>query len=513
MKLKFRRVISAAIITAMSISLCACNSDEISKEQANTLSYWVTLEGNAATSVSDYGETPFSKELQKRTGITINYQHPPQGKQAEKFNILVVSDELPDIIEYKWMDYPGGPEKAIEDGIIQELDFEHDAPNLYKYLQENPDVDKLIKTDSGKYFAFPFIRGDKTLQTSAGIMIRKDWLDELNMAVPETMDEWDAMLKAFKEQKGAKYPIIYNTASAGWGAFVGAYNTYDGLYVDGDTVKYGAMEPGFKEYIAKMNEWYKNGYIATDFASMDGKDIDAAIVNGDTGVATGSVGSGMGRWTSAATQEGFSLVAAPYPTLNKGEKAEFGQMQLKTPGTYAAISTSCKNKELACKLLDYGYSEEGEMLYNFGIEGESYEMKDGYPTFTDLITNNPDGLSMSGALARYVQSYDEGPFVQDKRYMEQYASLPQQKEAIEVWSNTNMEAHMLPTISLTAEQSAEISKKVSSITTYKDEMLLKFIMGIEPMENWETFTKELENRGVNDYIQLMQEAYERYQDR
>lgn len=72
---------------------------------------------------------------------------------------------------------------------------------------------------------------------------------------------------------------------------------------------------------------------------------------------------------------------------------------------------------------------------------------------------------------------------------------------------------MLPTVSLTAEQSATMSKKVSSITTYKDEMLLKFIMGIEPMENWETFTKELENRGVNDYIQLMQEAYERYQDR
>ena len=511
--MKFKSIFLAAVAGAMTVSLCACDSGEQQAEN-NTLSYWVTLESNAAMSVSNYGETPFAQELQKRTGITIDYQHPPQGKQVEKFNILVATDDLPDIIEFTWtVDYPGGPEKAIEDGVIQALDFEKYAPNLYKYLQENPDVDKLIKTDSGKYFGFPFIRGDKTLQTSAGIMIRKDWLDELGLEVPETISEWDTVLKAFKEQKGAQYPIMFNLSHAAWGAFVGAYGTIDGLYVDDGQIKYGVMEPGFKEYIAKMNEWYNNGYIAADFASMDSKNTDAAIVNGDSGAATGSVGSGMGRWTSSATEEGFELVAAPYPTLNKGELPEFGQVQLKAAGTYSAVTTSCEDVELACKLLDYGYSEEGEMLYNFGIEGESYEMIDGYPTYTELITNNPDGLSMSAALARYVQSYNSGPFVQDKRYMEQYASLPQQKEAIEIWSNTNVEEHLLPTTYMTVEESAEMSKKISSIQTYKDEMLLKFIMGIEPMENWDAFTAELENRGVNDYIQCTQEAYERYLNR
>ena len=120
---------------------------------------------------------------------------------------------------------------------------------------------------------------------------------------------------------------------------------------------------------------------------------------------------------------------------------------------------------------------------------------------------------MSAALARYAQSYNSGPFVQDKRYMEQYASLPQQKEAIEIWSNTNVEEHILPTTYMTVEESADLSKKISSIQTYKDEMLLKFIMGIEPMENWDAFTAELENRGVNEYIQCTQEAYERYLNR
>lgn len=513
--MKLRSIVSAAAVCAAVFTLGACGTG--GGEQANsdrTLSYWVTLEPNAAMSVSNYGETPFSQELQKRTDITINYQHPPQGRQVEKFNILVATDDLPDIIEFSWtVDYAGGPEKAIEDGIIKELDFKNKAPNLYKYLQENPDVDKQIKTDSGKYFGFPFIRGDKTLQTSAGIMIRKDWLDDLGLAVPETISEWDTVLKAFKEEKGAQYPLMFTLGHASWGAFVGAYGTLDGMYIDNGRVKYGVMEPGFKEYIAKMNEWYQKGYIAADFASMDQSNIDAAVVNGNAGAATGSVGSGMGKWTSSAAEEGFELAAAPYPTLNKGEQPEYGQIQLKTPGTYAAITASCENEDLAYELLDYGYSEEGEMLYNFGIEGESYEMIDGYPTYTDYITHNPDGLSMSAALARYTQSYNAGPFIQDKRYMEQYASLPQQKEAIEIWSNTNVEEHMLPTIYMTVEESAEISKKVSSIQTYKDEMLLKFIMGIEPMENWEAFTAELVNRGADEYIRCTQEGYERYLNR
>ena len=60
---------------------------------------------------------------------------------------------------------------------------------------------------------------------------------------------------------------------------------------------------------------------------------------------------------------------------------------------------SVTGTQLAAKVLDYGYSEKGRMLYNFGIEGESYEMVDAYPKYTEKIINNPDGLSMTEALA------------------------------------------------------------------------------------------------------------------
>lgn len=510
MKQILKRTLVFVCIVAVILTATACGNK---KKDDGTLSYWVPLNPNAATSVGNYGETPFAKELQERTGIKIDYQHPPQGSEDEKFNLMVMG-ELPDIIEYNWADaYPGGPAKAIEDNVIQELDIQNKAPNLYAYLQEHPEIDKMIKTDDGKYYGFPFIRGDRSLQTSAGIIIRKDWLDDLGLAVPETIDEWEVVLKAFKEQKGAKYPLCYRTYVEGWGAFSGAYGVADTLYVDGGKVKYGALESGYQDFLKTMNSWYQKGYMPSDFATMDASLIDSYMINGQSGVFIGSVGSGIGRIMAAAKEEGYELVAAPYPTLEKGQKPEFGQMDQLVPGTIVAISRDCKDVDLAMKLLDYGYSEEGRMFFNFGIEGESYTMVDGYPQYAEVITANPEGLSMSAAMARYIQAYSGGPFVQDARYMEQYASLPQQKDAVQVWSNTNMEKHLLPKLSLLPEETDKMAKKISAVNTYKDEMLVKFITGAEPISKYNDFVKGLKDRGIEEYLTLMQKAYERYNAR
>ena len=514
MRVNLKAVAAACCAVTIAAGFSACNT-KTKKTTGNTdtLTYWVPLNPNAATSVSNYGDTPFAKELQKRLNVKIEYQHPTQGSELEKFNLLVASDSLPDIIEYLWGNYPGGPSKALADNVIQEIDIPNKAPNLYAYIKENPGIEKMMKTDDGKYFSFPFIRGERSLQTSAGPIIRKDWLDDLGLPMPETIDEWEQTLTAFKTKKGAKYPLCYRTYVEAWGVFAGAYKTVDGLYVDGGKVKYGALEPGYKDYVAKMNDWYKKGLMPPDFATMDSSLIDSYIINGNAGAVIGSVGSGIGKLTDAAKEEGYLLAGAPYPTLKKGQRAQFGQMDNRIPGTYATLSRDCKNVDLAAKVLDYGYSKEGEMLFNFGIEGESYTMVDGYPKYTDVITKNPDGLSVSGAMARYIQAYNAGPFVQDVRYMEQYASRPQQQDAIKTWSNTDMEKHLLPNISLLPKDTNAMAKKISAVNSYKDEMLVKFITGAEPISKFDDFIKGLKERGIDEYLKLMNEAYERYNNR
>ena len=422
-----KKIALAAAMIGTVFALSACKEKEAGKIQ-----YWMPLSGNASKTMQNHGDTELAKAISKKFGVEIEYQHPALGQEGEKFNLIVAGGSLPDIIEYSWQTaYPGGPEKAIEDKVIHPLDLQKDAPNLYAYVQQHPELDPMMKTDKGQYYGFPFIRGDEYLQTSAGLIVREDWIQELGLTMPETLDDWTTMLRKFKAEKTANgaSPIGASlTGAINQGSFVTAFGIHDGFYLQDGRVKYGPMDDRYKDFLTFMNGWYKEGLIDADYASPNASSAQANMLNGVNGVAFGSCGSGIGMWMAAATEEGFSITGAKNPVMNKGEVPMYGNYQNAVTGRFAIISEDAEDVALCAKILDYGYTEEGMMLFNFGIEGESYTMVDGYPTYTDAITKNDMG--MAAAMAKYTLSHTEGAFVQDKRYMEQYAQLDQQKMAL-----------------------------------------------------------------------------------
>lgn len=502
-----KRIIASVLCLATVVASAGCGK----KKNDDSLVYWSNLDGSAAAVHQNMGDTRLAAKLQEATGIKVTYQHPPQGQTAEKFSIMTASKELPDIIEYKWADYAGGPSKAISDGKIIDIgEYKQYAPNYFKFLEENPEIEKMVKTDDGKYIGFPFVRNDPSLLVMNGPYVRQDWLDDLGLSMPETIDEWETVLTAFKEKKNASIPLTLNPAAFINGIFTGAYGVKAGFYHDGDVVKFGQYEPAYKEFVAKMADWTQKGLLDENLASSDNKVMLSNLLNDKSGAAFGNIGSGIGNATSsAADKEGFVLKAAPYPVLEKGNMCEYGQSDLPIPGTFAAISTSCENIEAAMKYLDYGYSEEGAMLFNFGIEGESYNMVDGYPKYVDSIVDNQEGLSMANAMSDYCLSYATGPFLQDKRYMEQFAKLDCQKEAWDVWQKTNGANHIMPLVYIADDVTNEYARLYTDITTYADEMVMKFILGVEPMSNYDSFIKNLEQRGIKRLIEIEQEAYNR----
>ena len=72
---------------------------------------WFPL--NTDNRISDYGEVTANKMLAERTGITIDYIHPRQERQA---NLLITSGDYP-MIYHGSVTYNGGWDKAVEDGI------------------------------------------------------------------------------------------------------------------------------------------------------------------------------------------------------------------------------------------------------------------------------------------------------------------------------------------------------------------------------------------------------------
>ena len=503
----------AAAVLAVA-GLAGCGKEEQASTSQKTLDYWVPISGAAASLVDNLDKTPLYQKLQEVTGIDLNFIHPSGGSLAEKFNILMASNDFPDMIQYNWLNYPGGPQKAIDEGVIIDIyQYKDMAPNLINYLDSNEDVKRLAVTNEGALFSFPFVRGDDSLCVSWGMTLRKDWLDELNLEVPETIDEWEIVLRAFKEKKGATAPLTITTGAFENSQFVGAYNTTMGYYIGDNKVKYGLLEPGFKDFLMLMNRWYSEGLLDNNFALLDNTTIDANILNGTSGAAGLSLGNGIGRYMSSAPDDRFDLIGAPSPVLNKGDVPEFGYLQTAVPpmtNSFTVICADSEKIETAMEFLDFGYSEEGHMIYNFGIEGESYNMVDGYPKYTDKITKNEEGHSMNIMLSQYTESYASGAFVQDKRYMEQYASLPQQLSAWDTWTKTNMKEHVLPNLYVAEGKQNELAILDNSINTYATEIITKFIVGTMSFDEYDNAIAELKQRGIERSLEIRNEAYQSY---
>ncbi len=515
-------IILASVLCAAAVTGCGKKEETSEKLEFNgypirnstTLTYWMELNGNVAETSEDEGKTRFAEELKNETGVDIKWIHPPLGQASDQLNILLTSDDLPDIIEYGWESLPGGGAKALEDNFIINLGdkMKENAPNLAKYLSENPDIDKLIKTDNNEYYAFPCIAEDKKMLVVQGPIVRKDWLDELGLSMPETIDEWHNVLTQFKEKKGAAAPLAYHDNMLRNGDFIGAYGIKMDFFIENGKVVYGPYDRRYKDFLTTFAQWYKEGLIDKNIANLDSKSLDAKILNGETGATFSFAGSGLGKWQQAlnAKNSGAELAPAPHITLNKGETAQFGQKNFMATTYGAAITSSCKNVDLAMRFLDYGYSEKGRMLYNFGIEGESYNMVDNYPTYTDVIMKNPEGLSMGAAMGKYIRGNQTGPFIQAKEYLEQYYSLPQQKDALEVWSKSEAEKTNVPYINFTANESEEIASILNNVKTYVDEKTLRYIMGLENLDGFDGYIADIKNFGMDKVLDIYQAAYERY---
>jgi putative aldouronate transport system substrate-binding protein len=352
-----------------------------------------------------------------------------------------------------------------------------------------------------------------------GPVVNSKWLDDLGMEYPETIADWETMLTRFKNEKGATAPLTYEPAllESNNSTFVGAFGVNFDFYLDDNgQIQFGPIQPGYRRFLETFQRWYANGLIDPNIESMNREQTTFKMTTGQAGASFGFAASRLGVWLSAVQDNPeIDFTGTKYPVLNRGDIPMFSQMDFPLQGNIgtAHISTAAEDVEGILKLLDYGYSEEGNMFYNFGIEGVSYEMIDGYPTYTDLLMNDPN-LPRAAMFGQYLRSSSNGPFVQRREYFEQYGyQFPQQEVALKNWAVTNVMNHKLPPISPTPEESAELATIMSDINTYRDEMRTKYIMGIENLNTFDTYVRNIQNMGLDRAIEIYTGALRRFNAR
>jgi putative aldouronate transport system substrate-binding protein len=459
-------------------------------------------------------ESPYHNYLSEFTGVDIEWHRPAAGENgSQAFNLLLASGELPDIIFIGGL--PDIAETLLGEGYIIPLDdyMPNYAPALYAYLMENTETMKAIKSDSGKLYNFPFLREDVLWQGSyIGNVVNTEYLNQVGLDIPETFDEWENAFYALKDV----CDIVFATNSAIRLQYFFA-NPFevatDNYYLDNGQVKASFVGDNYYEFLKKMNQFYKDGLIDPDFVTADTNGFSATFVASKVGVATtGQVTFGY-VYDQVVDRDGeWNYVPVPYPVSKKGDPVKFVKGESLWTGTGAMITTACENVELACRFLDYGYTEEGIITWNFGKEGESFEYVDGVPTLVPAITEAEEGIS--NAVSRYTSMTANGISFMSLEFTKQ-RNLDFANWVTDVCTSNAEQAleYKLPPISSTEEESRIISDIQTTINTYVNEMYVGFIIGSESLDNYDTYIKNLESMGLQRLLDIKQEQLDRYNAR
>lgn len=485
-------------------------------EETTTLSLFFSVSPNLAEMLGSMNDIVAYDVAEQVTNVHLDATISTPETTGEKFQVMIASGTYTDMIHGVAMNYSGGLDKAIDDEVLIDLNpyLEEYAPDYVAFLESNETAKKLYTTESG---CMPAIQG-LSYSFTQGAVMREDWLEDCNLEVPETVDELEVALTAFKNEKGAKNAVLFTTGNI---YLAGCFNVGDGTMDGTDGAVYNVVDgkvqmsyfdDAYYDYVETLAKWNQEGLFSSDFLSLFGAGVaDSFVLSDDCGLwygAQDTLGSAYAA-TYAGASDHFSTIAVPLMTVEAGDTIDTGTM-LGTSGEAWSVTTSCQQPEIAVAYLNWFFTPEGTEVCNYGIEGESFNYDDeGNAVYTDLIVNNPDGLSQMQAQWLYCNF--QAPYVQDTDRNNSLYVDDVQKTALSVWDSnrTNDKKYYG---SLTTEEAETYNTYASDLETYAGTELLKFILNEAELteESWTAFLATLESMHADEMTEIKQTAYDRY---
>lgn len=491
-------------------------------EEPVTLTMWYSFPGDLADIMQEYlgnGKSSVLQAVAKKTGVNLSFMLQSVMTANDSFNLLVASGDYPDLFQNAGSYYTGGMDKAVDDEVLVDLTdlIETNAPNYNALIHQDEATLADASTSSGRIVEINRIMADYT-RPSTGLVIRQDWLDDLGMDQPTTLNDLHDVLVAFKNEKGATEPLglgytgvlDQNEICSAFDVY-GVYASFMGRYpfyvVDGQ-VKFGWVEDNFKDYLSLMSQWYSEGLIGADYyIENTGHGIDSSKTT------TGQCGVWMHDYfqielvQSQIGDENANVQAIAAPVKEEGQTLHFADKKTLIGGQTLAITTGCSDPELALKYIDFFFTEEGSNLCNYGVEGEGMEYNEnGEPEYTELIYANPDH-SMRETQVMYTLTI--GPFVENESRND-IAYTEKENAARGVWGSNVDDAYTMPTSDLSADQASEVSGILGDLMTYATGKVTEFIIGSDSLDNWDAYVAEMESFNVGRAIEIYQEVYDAY---
>ena len=374
-----RTLLGGAAAGAATLGLAACGGGGGSADadaEITTLKIMAPLLSDTAPDPEGQLQTAIEEFI----GMPLEITWVPNSSYSDRVTVTMASDNIPHVMVHTGKTAELA-QTAEAGGYWDLTDILPEYPNL---TPENADVAHGASINGRTYGIFRLRDAMR-----ASVILRKDWLDNLGLAEPETTDDLREIARAFTDDDPA------GDGSATTGLIIPAWNGYgnNGPYdlweawhgtanvwkEEGGSLSPAFLAPEFIEANRTMREMVEAGQVNADFATMDSGTWNEPFFNGQGGIIADVSSRGlqlMGLFKDA-DPEGYGDKVTMVGNLKNPDGTLWA---LPTPG-YSGYLTIPKaavpgDAQLATVLtaLDKLSSEEGQRLLNNGIEGVNYEV-------------------------------------------------------------------------------------------------------------------------------------------
>lgn len=476
------------------------------------------ISGKMNESATTWDGIPQLEYLTELTGIEFDAEGISSESWEQQRSLILTSGDMPDLLLST--DYTKAEcEEYGREGIFLPLNdlIENYMPNLKATLEEFPEAKAMITSSDGNIYCLPRI-APVVRDMHSRHWLNEKWVANVGLEMPETLEDYYEILKAFKEQdangNGDPNDEIPLTGSDGNQASEGLVLNALGVNADDDSYAYTAdadgnvycvnTSDGYKEYLKFMNRLYEEELLDQEYFTQNVDQYKAKAQQGIVGATeTGAM------YLDANTEIGYDYVQIDGLTSDMNDTPMVTSWT--TMSIVGAITTANQYPEATARLLDYFYSEEGGILAYVGVENDSWAWIDKEAGTWDKIA--PEGYESAEAYRAVATIVNGWPSYERMEF-----NLGQGSENA-LWLN-GMSSESEPFfvsefpedyMSFAAEDQEVINSYKADLETYVAQMTADFIIGTRDIDaEWDAYVKQMDDMGVSEILPIYQAAYDAY---
>lgn len=335
---------------------------------------------------TEFDGTYFFPTILERTNARVDIDWRVITDYGTQVATTLASGDLPDIMvagEY-------GVMNLVSEGAIVALDDYLDLiPNIVAAVGE----DRMAKwrQADGHIYTIPTI---VDVPGSQSVMIRQDWLDQLELAAPTNWDEWVAVWRAFRDNDmngngdaTDEIPLALQAGDDGKRSLASLLNAF-GIRASSDT-QFCVLDDGsytmvyehprYAEFLEAVQGLYKEGILDQEFTMRTQAELFTAMDSGLVGsTMTWAERAKLSSYSNVEAGDADALWTCVAPIVGPhGDQMTQEREAVTSVWTITIAAEQAGKVEDILKFFNWMYSDEGITLYNYGLEGVTHDVVDG----------------------------------------------------------------------------------------------------------------------------------------